>query len=73
MLDLKIDEFRVFFCIGDVQLDSKHEAAAAYVDAANAYKKKPSSQGKAPSEIFWVGVEAVCAVSVELWYYSYVT
>lgn len=25
-------------------MDSKHEAAAAYVDAANAYKKKPDSQ-----------------------------
>lgn len=30
-----------------LQLDSKHEAAAAYVDAANAYKKKPDVHGKA--------------------------
>lgn len=30
-----------------MQSDSKHEAAAAYVDAANAYKKKPNNQGKA--------------------------
>ena len=41
-----------------MQLDSKHEAAAAYVDAANAYKKKPDSQG----EVLWMwlglGVES---------------